>query len=70
MEWVASTEFSDAISSSTLRRFVMIPPLPETGQDTEWLSDWERNTLSKFGDGVKAKLSSDMDEVRAFFDEA
>ncbi len=69
MEWVASTEFSDAISHSTLRRFVMIPPLPETGQDTGWLSDWEQNTLAKFGDGVSAKLSGDMDEIRAFFRE-
>ena len=69
MEWVSGTEFSDAISHSTLRRFVMIPPLPETGQDIEWLKNWERDTLSKFGNGVRAKLSDDMDEIRTFFSE-
>lgn len=70
MEWVASSEFSDAISQSPLRKFVMIPPLPETGQDTDWLSDWERNTLAKFGNGVQAKLSDDINEIRDFFRKA
>ena len=65
--WVSGNEFRDAIVNSPLRRFVMIPPLPETGQDTAWLADWEANTLAKFGDNVEAKLSSDLDEIRAFF---
>lgn len=68
LAWVSGEEFSQAISRSSLRKFALIPPLPETGQDIGWLSEWERNTLAKFGDNVAAKLSSDMDEIRAFFD--
>jgi hypothetical protein len=66
-EWVESDEFRDTIVDSSLRRFVLIPPLPETGQDTSWLGDWEKNTLANFGEHVQAKLSSDLDEIRAFF---
>ena len=65
--WITGDEFREAIASSPLRRFVLIPPLPETGQDTAWLADWEANTLAKFGDRVEAKLSSDLEEIRAFF---
>ncbi|MEM7221744.1 MAG: hypothetical protein AAF495_02115 [Pseudomonadota bacterium] len=65
--WVTGEEFRTAIAASPLRRFVLIPPLPETGQDTSWLADWEANTLAKFGDQVQAKLSSDLEEIRAFF---
>lgn len=68
-EWVSSDEFRDGITNSPLRKFVLIPPLPETGQDVSWLADWEANTLAKFGDHVSAKLSSDMEEIRAFFNE-
>lgn len=68
LAWVNGEEFRTAIVNSTLRKFVLMPPLPETGQDTSWLSRWEANTLAKFGARVAAKLSSDMDEIRAFFD--
>ncbi len=66
-EWVSSDEFRQAIIDTQLRRFVLIPPLPETGQDVSWLQDWETNTLAAFGEQIKAKLSSDPDEIRAFF---
>lgn len=67
--WVNSDEFRGCITNSPLRKFVLIPPLPETGQDVSWLADWETNTLAKFGDHISAKLSSDMEEISAFFDE-
>ena len=54
--WVSSDEFREMISSSPLRKFVLIPPLPETGQDTAWVSVWEANTLAKFGGKVTAKV--------------
>lgn len=66
-KWVSGDEFCDAISNSPLRKFVLIPPLPETGQDVSWLSDWEANTLAKFGDHITAKLSDNRDEIRSFF---
>lgn len=67
LAWVNGEEFRAAIVNSTLRKFVLMPPLPETGQDTSWLTSWEANTLANFGDRVQAKLSGDMDEIRAFF---
>lgn len=67
-EWISSDDFRDRITDSPLRKFVLIPPLPETGQDVSWLADWEVNTLAKFGDGVSVKLSSDMTEIRTFFE--
>ena len=66
-KWVSSDQFRDAIRGSPLRKFVLIPPLPETGQDVSWLADWEVNTLAKFGDRVAAKLSNNLDEIRSFF---
>ena len=67
MAWVSGPEFTAMIRNSSLRRFVLIPPLPETGQDTDWLAHWEKNTLAAFGEGTKARLASDMDEIRAFY---
>ena len=67
LDWVNGEEFRDLIRGSGLRRFVLMPPLPETGQDTGWLSDWEANTLRAFGNGVKAKLSDSISEIRGFF---
>lgn len=66
-EWVGSEAFRDAIRNSPLRKFVLMPPLPETGQDVTWLADWERNTLAQFGDRVEAMLTGDTTEIRAFF---
>jgi hypothetical protein len=65
--WVSGDDFRNAIIDSPLRKFVLIPPLPETGQDTGWLAEWEANTLTKFGDRIQAMLSSDMDEIETFF---
>jgi len=65
-EWVASDEFRDAIVGSPLRKFVLIPPGPETGQDVSWLAEWEANTLANFGDAVDAKLSGGQEEIRSF----
>lgn len=67
LAWMNGEEFRGAIVNSTLRKFVLMPPLPETGQDTSWLARWEANTLAKFGDGVQAKLSGDLREIEAFF---
>lgn len=66
-EWVGSEAFRDAIRNSPLRKFVLMPPLPETGQDVTWLADWERNTLAQFGDRVEAMLSGGPTEIRNFF---
>ena len=68
LEFVSSEEFRAAIRASTLTRFVLMPPLPETGEDTSWLSEWEKNTLAAFGGGVQAKLESDIEKIRIFFD--
>ena len=40
LAWVNGEEFRGAIMDSTLRKFVLMPPLPETGQDTSWLKSW------------------------------
>ena len=66
--WVSSDEFRQMVSSSSIRKFVLIPPRPETGQDTSWVSDWEENTLAKFGESVTARVCKDLDEVRAFLE--
>jgi hypothetical protein len=67
--WVSGEEFRQMISSSPLRKFVLIPPLPETGQDTAWVSDWEANTLAKFAGKVTAKVCENINEVRSFLKE-
>jgi len=66
-EWVSSDGFRDMIRNSPLQRFVMIPPGPQSKQDTSWIADWEKNTLSNFGNEVSAKVSSDMAEIQEFF---
>ncbi len=67
LAWVTGEEFRSEFRNSPLRRFVLMPPLPETGQDTGWLGDWERNTLAAFGEHIRARLTGDADEIRAFF---
>lgn len=67
LAWVNGEEFRKVIVQSALRKFVLMPPLPETGQDTSWLASWEANTLAKFDDGVKAKLTGDLNQIRVFF---
>ena len=66
LAWVSGEEFLTAMRNSSIRRFVLVPPLPETGQDTSWLSDWEANTLAAFGEGRSARILSDITEIRAF----
>ena len=66
-EWVSSDEFRDLVRQSSLERFVLIPPGPNSKQDTSWIPDWERNTLRHFGENIAAKVSSDVDEIRTFF---
>ena len=65
--WVSGEEFRAAISGSPLEKFVLVPPLPETGQDTSWVREWEANTLAKFGGRVSAKVCDSLDEARLFF---
>jgi len=65
--WVSSDEFRELIRKSGLRRFAMIPPRPDSKQDTSWIADWEKNTLRNFGNDVVAKVSSDMADISAFF---
>jgi hypothetical protein len=65
-EWVGSDEFREAIVDSPLRKFMLIPPTPETGQDIGWLAEWEANTLASFGEDVEAKLSSDPEDIHSF----
>jgi hypothetical protein len=67
LAWVTGEEFRSEFRASPLRRFVLVPPLPETGQDTSWLAGWEKNTLAAFGADIRARLASDMDEIRHFF---
>ena len=68
-QWVSSDAFREMVRSSPLRKFVLIPPRPETGQDVSWVPDWEANTLAKFGSKVQARVCDDIDQVRAFLDE-
>ncbi len=45
----------------------MTPPLPETGQDTDWLDDWESNTNAKYSGKIEARLVKNESEVREHF---
>lgn len=65
-KWVSGDEFRSAVTNSTLRKFVLLPPLPESGQDDAWVSDWEANTLANFGNRVSAKVCQNMEEATAF----
>ena len=65
-EWVSSDTFRALISASPLRRFILVPPLPDTGQDTAWVAEWETNTLSKFEGEISAKVCRNAGEIRRF----
>ena len=67
LEWVNGSEFRGLIADSPLEKFVLMPPLPHTGQDIGWLDEWESSTLRAFDKGKSAKLSGNMNEIRAFF---
>lgn len=64
--WVSGDEFRAAITASPLRKFELIPPLPDSGQEGGWVADWERNTLARFGDQVQARVCKSLEETRAF----
>ena len=65
-KWV-ETEFKKAIARSPLQKLAMMPPLPETGQDTDWLGDWEENTKAEYGGQIDTRLISDPKEIEKFF---
>ena len=65
--WV-ETEFKKAIAKSTLEKVVLMPPLPETGQDIDWLDDWEVNTKAEYKGQIDACLLSDLKDIEIFFE--
>ena len=65
-EWVSGDDFRSEIMNSPLKKFVLLPPLPETGQDDAWVADWEANTLANFGNSISAKVCQNMEEAEAF----
>ncbi len=65
-QWVSGDEFRSAIMNSPLRKFVLLPPSPGSGQDDGWVADWEVNTLANFGDRVSAKVCRSLEDARVF----
>ena len=66
--WV-ETEFKKAIANSTLEKVVLMPPLPATGQDIDWLNDWETKTKAEYKGQIDARLLSDRESIKRFFGE-
>lgn len=64
--WV-QTEFGKLVAESPLEKLAMTSPLPETGQDIDWLDDWESNTNAKYKGKIQARLVRNEDEVRTHF---
>jgi hypothetical protein len=64
--WV-QTEFAEAIAESTLTKLAMTPPLPETGQNIDWLEDWESSTNAKYRGKIEARLVQNEKDVRTHF---
>ena len=64
--WVQA-EFPRHIAESPLKKLAMTPPLPETGQDTAWLNEWETDTNAKYGGQIAARLVYSYAEVREHF---
>ena len=64
--WV-ETEFGKAIAASSLKKLALTPPLPETGQDTSWLDDWETKTNAMYKGQISARLVSSDNDVREHF---
>jgi len=65
-QWVGGNEFRSEIVTSMLRKFVLLPPSPGSGQDDAWVVDWEANTLANFGHCVSAKVCQNMQDAKAF----
>ena len=65
-KWVQS-DFGKAIAESPLTKLAMTPPLPETGQDVDWLDEWEENTNAMYAGKISARLVREVDEVKDHF---
>ena len=64
--WV-QTEFGKAIAESSLTKLAMTPPLPETGQNIDWLDDWESSTNAKYKGKIEARLVQNENDVCTHF---
>lgn len=64
--WV-QTEFGKAIAQSSLTKLAMTPPLPETGQNVDWLDDWESSTNAKYKGKIEARLVQNENDARKYF---
>ena len=64
--WV-QTEFGKAIAESSLTKLAMTPPLPETGQNIDWIDRWESDTNARYRGKIEARLVQDENDVRAHF---
>ena len=64
--WV-QTEFGKSIADSTLTKLAMTPPLPETGQNIDWIDKWEADTNARYGGKIEARLVQNENDVRAHF---
>ena len=65
-KWV-QTEFGKAIAASSLTKLAMTPPLPETGQNIDWIDQWEADTNARYRGKIEARLVQDENDVRAHF---
>jgi hypothetical protein len=65
-EWVATQEFRDILLESTIKNFVLIPPLPETGLDNSWIPDWQAATQAGFGEKIVVQVLETAVEIREF----
>ena len=64
--WV-QIEFGKSIAESTLTKLAMTPPLPETGQNIDWIDKWEVDTNARYRGKIEARLVQDENDVRAHF---
>ena len=65
-EWVGTPEFRNILLESPVDKFVLVPPLPETGQDVSWIPEWQAATQAGFGEKISVRVLSDAVEIRAF----
>ena len=64
--WVSSDAFRDAIRNTPLRKFALLPPLPDSGQDDAWVREWEEKTLANFGEAITARVCDDLEDAWNF----
>ena len=65
-EWTG-VAFKQALAETPVKKMVLVPPAPGSGLDVSALDSWEANARTVFAGRVEPKLSSDADEIRAFF---